>query len=85
MNNIINADLLKRISQSCSNQMQWKPVVGGSYFFAEFSHEDNEFTPTEEILGVEDSDTFDFPIFRTVDECQTFCGKLNKEISHILP
>lgn len=58
----------------------WEPKVGESYFFAEYIFEENEYSPTEEILGVEDNNTFDFPIFKSVDECRLFCHELNKKL-----
>ena len=63
----------------------WKPAVGESYFFAEFSQGYFVFEPSEVVLGVEDNDEYDFPIFRKVDECRAFCNKLNEAIKKINP
>lgn len=84
MSNNIITNLLKKVSQfgkRATDKNQWKPVTGEKYYFAEFVL----FIPTEEVQCDWDSDNFDFPIFRTVDECQVYCNKLNKAISQVEP
>ena len=61
----------------------WIPEFNEPYFFADFEQDTRVFAPNQEIYTEEDLDTFGFEIFKTQEECQVFCDKLNVAISKV--
>lgn len=61
----------------------WKPEVNESYFFAEYDNSEMMFVPTEEIYDDWDNGVIEFDIFKTVEDCQGFCDKLNEAVNQV--
>ena len=63
----------------------WKPSVGNYYYFADWSSDNCRFEPWTEILEPEDSDIFDFPVFKTFKACRKYCDRLNAAVRSVVP
>ena len=66
-----------------SNQRTWQPSKGDFYYSAEWSFTERQFAPWRNQCQNEDTGGESSFVFRTEEECRTYCNKLNEAMEGI--